>query len=555
MKKLFIPLATTIILAGAGMSTVIADATSGPENRAEAAAFLNQATFGATVQDTNYLLGLGSYGRWLGREFKKPHTSLMDEVIAITDDNFSGRIDENQSLYVWLERSVTADDQLRHRAAYALSQIFSTSTLPSLRKSVMHAYFKDVMLKNAFGNFRDLLEDVTYSQLMGNWLTYMNNAKANLETGSLPDENYAREIMQLFTIGLVELYNNGQPRRYADGTEIETYTQDDVTGLAKVFTGLHRAGASFGSNSSSGNDANDIYPMQMDDNWHSTEEKSFLGVTIPENTPGDQSIAIALDTLFNHPNTGPFIAKALIKQMVTSNPSNRYVTLVANAFNTGSYAFIDEKVNYVFGNGQRGDMKALWAAILLNAEARDPRRYRFNTFGKVREPNLRFLHWARISEVERFDLLRTWTLKYYGQNMPFRSPSVFNFYRPGYMRPGTTTAGEGLAAPELQLASSSGIIEYVNTMRNYVSRSADAENYAPQYTSLMAFAHRPEELIELLNETMTGGRLEQVSLDGLLQTVNEIPLPETGDDSTARRNRVIAAVGLIVTSVEFITSQ
>ena len=449
MKKTFSSLAASIVLVGAGMSSAMADARTGPENAGEAAAFLNQATFGATIRDASYVMNLGSYGRWLGREFKKPHVSLMDEVIRITDDDFSGRIDENQSLYVWLERSATADDQLRHRAAYALSEIFATSTLTSLRKSVMHARFKDIMLENAFGNFRNLLDDVTYSQLMGHWLTYLNNPKANPETGSLPDENYAREIMQLFTIGLVELEQNGVPKTNADGSQVETYSQDDVTGLAKVFTGLHRAGASFGSNMSSGNDANDVYPMQMDDNWHSTEEKTFLGVTIPENTPGNESIKIALDTLFNHSNTGPFIAKALIKQMVTSNPSNRYVTRVAQAFNTGSYAFVDERVDYVFGNGQRGDMRAVWAAILLNEEARDPRRYRFDTFGKVREPNLRFLHWARISEVERFDLLNTWTLRYYGQSMPFRSPSVFNFFRPGYMRPGTATESAGLTAPEL----------------------------------------------------------------------------------------------------------
>ena len=139
--------------------------------------------------------------------------------------------------------------------------------------------------------------------------------------------------------------------------------------------------------------------------------------------------------------------------------------------------------------------------------------------------------------------------------MPFRSPSLFNFFRPGYMRPGTITASERLTSPELQLASSSGIIEYINTMRDYVKRPADAENYAPQYTTLIPVARDPEELIRLLNESMTGSRLEQESLDRLLQTVNEIPLPESGDDSIARRTRVMAAVGLVVTSIEFMTSQ
>ena len=555
MKKTFSSVAAAVVLAGAGMSSAMADATSGPENRSEAAAFLNQATFGATPSSIQYVMSLRSYGHWLMREYRKPYRSILDEVVTLTDDGRSSRTDENQSLQVWTERTVTSNDQLRHRAAYALSQIFATSTLPSLRKSIKHAYFKDAILRNTMGNFRNLLEDVTYSQLMGTWLTYMNNPKANPETGSLPDENYAREIMQLFTIGLVELNQNGTPKT-SSGNVIETYDQDDVTGLAKVFTGLQRAGSSFGARSPTHNDAaNDVLPMQMHDEWHSMEEKSFLGVTIPANTSGDESIRIALDTLFNHSSTGPFIAKALIKQMVTSNPSPRYVWAVAQAFNTGSYAFQDQKINRVFGNGQRGSMQAVWAAILLNEEARDPNRYRFNSFGKVREPNLRFAHWARISDLTGFDLLNRHTLNYYGQHMPFRSPSVFNFYRPGYMRPGTITASEGLTAPELQLASSSGIIEYINTMRDYVKRPADAENYAPQYTSLMPVAHDPEELIRLLNESMTGGRLEKVSLDRLLQTVNEIPLPESGDDSIARRNRVMAAVGLVVTSIEFMTSQ
>ena len=212
-------------------------------------------------------------------------------------------------------------------------------------------------------------------------------------------------------------------------------------------------------------------------------------------------------------------------------------------------------MDYVFGNGERGNMKAVWAAILLNDAARDPRRYRFRSYAKVREPNLRFLHWARLSDVEGFDLGKQHTLENYGQDMPFRAASVFNFYRPGYMRPGTITEAEGLSAPELQLASSSGIIDYINTMRGYAARSPIAVNFAPQYTTLMPYADKPEELVQMLNEVMTGGRLEDVSQEMLLQTVNEIPLPESGDDSEARRKRVIAAVGLIVTSVEFMTAQ
>ncbi|MDC0435539.1 DUF1800 domain-containing protein [bacterium] len=554
MKQTLYALTASIAIAGAGISTAMADAQTGPESRSEAAAFLNQATFGATAQDIQYVMSLRSYGRWLGREFRKPYESILDEVVTVAANSGGGRTSENQSLSAWLERSIKADDQLRYRAAYALSQVFATSTATSLRKSVMHAYFKDVMLRNAFGNFRDLLEDVTYSQLMGNWLTYINSPKANVDTGSAPDENYAREIMQLFTIGLVELHNNGTSKTRS-GVEVETYTQEDVTGLAKVFTGLHRAGSSFGARSPTNNDVNDIYPMQMDDNYHSMEEKSFLGITIPANTSGDESIRIALDKLFNHSNTGPFIAKALIKQLVTSNPSGRYVSSVATAFNTGFFAFEDSEVDYVFGNGQRGDMKAVWAAILLNDSARDPRRYRFRSFAKVREPNLRFMHWARISEVEGFDLGNRHTLFPYGQAMPFRASSVFNFFRPGYMRPGTITAAEGLSAPELQLASSSGIINYINTMRDYAVRSPIAANFAPQYTTLMSYADKPEELIQLLNEAMTGGRLEAVSQEKLLQTLNEISLPEDGDDSEARRNRVKAAVGLVITSIEFMTAQ
>ena len=275
---------------------------------------------------------------WLIAEFNKPATTNINFVVNFTEQNrnadgyvtYEGNQGPSHSFWT---NAITGDDQLRQRTAYALSQILVVSHDENSSQLFdypnMVAYYQDRLVENAFGDFRTLLEEVTYSPAMGLYLTYWQNEKGNPETGRVPDENYAREIMQLFTIGLLELNDDGTPKTDAAGDTIETYTNSDITGLAKVFTGLSLEANNFYAGLNSGDPSAHYSPMKMFDNKHSPLEKKFLGTTIPANTDGATSIDTALDTLFNHPNVGPFIGRQLIQRFTVSDPSPAYVQRVA----------------------------------------------------------------------------------------------------------------------------------------------------------------------------------------------------------------------------------
>jgi len=263
----------------------------------------------------------------------------------------------------------------------------------------MHALYMDFLQEGSFGNFRELLEEITYSNMMGQWLTYQGNAKANPETGSAPDENYAREIMQLFTIGLSELNLDGSLKVDSSGEPTDTYDNDDITELAKIFTGLRREDdRSFGRSPGLHNNPADLVRMIMDNDYHSPGEKTFLGSTVQDFGDGDKSIEAALDILVDHPNVAPFISKQLIQRLTTSNPSGDYVEHVATAFLQGSYTLPD---GTQVGDGREGDLEATVAAILMypGAIARFQGLDDDVEYGKVQEPLLRFIHWARVSGV------------------------------------------------------------------------------------------------------------------------------------------------------------
>ena len=338
-------------------------------------------------------------------------------------------------------------DQLRRRVGYALSQILVASSNDLGQSTIAH--YMDLLEQHAFGTFRELLEAVSRSQAMGEYLTFVNNRKADPRRGRVPDENYAREVMQLFTIGLWELEPDGT-RRLAGGQPIPSYDQDDIAGLARVFTGWRRPDDETPARYS--------LPMVMREQDHEPGAKSFLGTTIPPDTLGEDSLVMALDTLAAHDNVGPFIGRQLIQRLVTSNPSPAYIRRVSETFADN-------------GSGVRGDLGAVVRAVLLDDEAW--RADQPATFGKLREPVLRFTVVARALDITSsdddnwsFDNTRD-SATSLGQ-LPFASPSVFNFYRPGYVAPQTPLSDLDLVAPEFQIVDETSAIGWVNWLGDYL---------------------------------------------------------------------------------------
>ena len=514
---------------------------------------LSQATFGPSMADIEAMTQL-SPSQWFVDETNKPATEVLPLLLA----NLPAANDAARDQF-W-QNAIEADDQLRQRMAFALSQILvisQNSGQLQVRPLTVAAYM-DILSRNAFGNFRDLIEDVTYSPAMAVYLTYLNNRPANPARGRVPDENYAREIMQLFTIGLLELEADGTTRLDAGGDPIETYDNDDVTELAKVFTGLGLAGKPFPTGvfavaRDNPNDPALYLPLEITDSEHATEEKTFLGTIIPPNTPGAQSIDIALDTLFDHPNTPPFIARQLIQRFTTSDPSDGYVFVVANAFRLGTYRLPD---GTVVGTGERGDLTATLAAVLFSDFARETRFATDSTFGKLREPVLRFTHWARAFNVNSADATTQQRLNNTGSGQlgqePYESPSVFNFYRPGYVAPGTESGDLGLTAPELQITNGPNIIGYPNFLELFIRSLGriDPSSFQPDYSEELALADDPAALVDRLDLLLAYGALSEDMRLRIIELLGEITLDP--GDMEDRRDRVDAAILMIMTSSDYI---
>ncbi|WDI30158.1 DUF1800 domain-containing protein [Hyphococcus flavus] len=519
----------------------------------EASRFLNQATFGATAEEIERLQSMG-YAAWISAEFAKPQESLLQSVLLV--EASGAEAGQNELSETFWTRAIVGDDQLRQRVGFSLSQILVASYSDGMlaERPVAMANYMDMMSAGAFGNFRQTLENITYSPAMAIWLTYLQNQKADEEGEVVPDENYAREIMQLFTIGTLELGSDGQVRLDGMGEPIETYDNSDVTELAKVFTGLSWAerGQFLGRPDTV---RSEYLPLVMFEAEHSPEAKSFLGVTIPPNTPGDQSIAIALDALFNHPNTAPFISRQLIQRLVTSNPSPQYVGRVANAFRSGRYVFAGGEVA---GGSGRGDMRAVVAAILMDDEARDAAFMSDPAYGKLREPVIRFTHWARAFGVTRTNIdavedLRDTRAPSSLNQQAYRSPSVFNFYRPGFVAPGTESAAAGLVAPELQITTAASVTGYANFMDEFIVNRDNRANIAPDYSPELALAGDPSALVDHLDLLLTAGALSGSARSRIIDAVNAID----SSNGTFTRNdlRVRTAILLIMTSSDYIVSR
>lgn len=484
---------------------------------------LNQATFGATPNEFNRIKSLTASG-WLDDQFaksySKPNWNIINELIASLDARtlnlgvkFGSRIGVRGQLMVndlW-ERYITADDQLRQRVTAALLEIFVINSNITMKSDTrrLAANFVDLLEKNAFGNFRTLLEDVSKSPAMGYYLSHINNKKATYDSAgneiSIPDENYAREIMQLFTIGLYELNKNGT-LKLVNGKPIETYTQDDVFNLARVFTGW-KMDKSFPEP--------EFYnhPMVAFDSIHSPEQKRFLGTVIPAGTNTTNSLKIALDALFNHPNVGPFIGKQLIQRLVTSNPNPAYVARVSGVFNNN-------------GSGVRGDMKAVIKAILLDPEANpNTTAQNPNRWGKMREPMMRLTAVARLLGIQYSKPNTVYPigdLTQLGNGLgqtPMRSPSVFNFFRPGYVPP--DFAAIKLVAPEFQIITSASLPGSLNFVNNFIDTAEQVFNIRNK-TVLETQAQNTAQLVGFLDFYMTANTMTQENIGEVDAQVNSI---------------------------------
>ncbi len=545
---------------------------------AQAARLLLQAQFSASDAEVAAVTRLG-YARWLDEQFAMPVSEkAWDWLNARGYNQINGDIRYYDSFYpgdfaLW-KQLFTSPDGVRKRVSLALSEFFVVSMfgLDIGWRSHYIAHYWDLLNANAFGNFRQLLEDVTLSPAMGVYLNTRGNQKENPATGRLPDENYAREVMQLFTIGLVKLNIDGTPQRDSEGRPIETYSQDDVTNLARVFTGydLDNTGnvntlEPIQQRTISGTMRSKL-PMTLDaskhpspssTSRHSTLQASFLGVTIPANTDGTVALKTALDTLFNHPNVGPFFGRQMIQRLVTSDPSPAYVARVARAFNDN-------------GAGVRGDLKAVWRAVLLDPDARSEATLTNPGWGKVREPMVRFVQWGRTFPLssaagswkigDRSDVATS-----LGQSV-LRSPSVFNFFRPGYVPAGTALSATRTTAPEFQIINETSVAGYLNYMQGAIqnglfvtapdqpnsgSNARNGFDIKPNYSAELALVNDPAALVARLNLLLTGNQLSAATVTTIVNAVTAINVTSTSTDAV-KLNRVAAAVLLVMASPEYL---
>jgi len=522
---------------------------------AEAVRIALQAQFSVSDADITALKSDGLLA-WLNARYGEP---LGQTGVAWLDSRGHNAITAEKRYralkfgdYMIWNQLLAGPDQMRKRMALALSEMFvaSLSAFTNLYPSYLIAAYWDVLTAHAFGNFRELLEALTLNAGMGSFLNTRGNLGEN-SRGRQPDENFAREVMQLFTIGLYELNPDGTHKLDANNKPVETYGQDDVSNLARVFTGYDSDFLSNGGTSTPVSwERNPVpsthlatNPMRFNSNKHSRVEVNFLGTNITGTTPGGDALHIALDRLFYHDNTGPFFARQMIQRLVTSNPTPAYVQRVATVFGNN-------------GAGVRGDLKAVWTAILTDEEARAMPSVTDSLFGKMREPIVRFVHWARTAEIvssndeyEIGDLSAPDTML--GQS-PLRSPSVFNFFRPGYVPPNTAIATAGKVAPEFQLHNESSTSGYINFMQR-ATRSG-IKDVKPSYAALLPIAHDVPAVIDWLNLRLTARQLSSETLKVISRALEALNV-SASSSSGAKLDLLATACFLILISPDYLVQK
>lgn len=534
-----------------------------PLSDIEASRFLAQAGFGGNQDDLERLKSLG-YEGWLTLQINEaPPPSRWAYGMQLRSNDFPAFQNWQVLPNILWQSLFSGKDVLQQRMTLALSEIFVISypgvDVAGPIKSLVMAHFMDLLQKSTFGNFRQLLEDVTLSVAMGRMLGTLGNLKED-NKGRRPDENYAREVMQLFTIGLYELNLDGSLKKDSNGQPIETYTLDTVSNLARVFTGWT---ASLQFNVVNPDLEVSHQPMSHVAANHSLLEKNFLGTVIPAGTAGPASLKIALDTLFNHPNVGPFIAKQLIQRFVSSNPSPAYISRVASIFNNN-------------GQSVRGDLKAVIKGILLDPEARQAPDLLGQFAGKHREPMIRLVQLIRTLDYRSPDGAwrlgntndSSWRL---GQG-PLGAASVFNFFRPGYTPPGSELAKQGLVAPEMQIVSETSTLVQVNywynllmdpqssTFRTYNDANGNNLNDKKE-TGLSLFlteekklADQPTALLERFNLLFACGQLSDGVKAAIINSISKISIVDANPAKVEsfKQNRVVATLLMVLSNPEYL---
>ena len=502
--------------------------------KAEAFQFLNQATFGATEAEAQRVIDMG-YAAWIDEQLQQPASLQLPFLKSLPRPMFLFEMQDDRA-DIWFRNVVYGNDQLRQRVAFALSEVMVVSQLGALIEYTYSlADYYDMLALNAFGNYRDLIEDVTLHPAMGVYLSMLGNEKPNPALNIRPDENYARELMQLFSIGLVELNIDGSVKLDTLGQPTPTYDQSIIEGFAHVYTGWNYAGApSF--ELAFPNDNNQTVPMQLYPSFHDTGSKKLLrGITLPQGQTGGQDLSGALDNIFDHPNVGPFIAIRLIQRLVTSNPSPAYVQRVASMFNDN-------------GAGVRGDLAAVVRAILLDPEARPD--IPMDLDGKLKEPLLRLTQvWRAYNATSASGRMPfAGAYIFFGQG-PLQAPSVFNFFTPFYAPPGEIR-DSSLVAPELQIAT-----EFQNTLvTNYLlfqalGLTSEATGLGEDDVFInidqeMAVAADTDALVSMVAGKLLAGQLSPTLETEVKGMINRIP-------DTQAAIRVGEAIYFIATSPEF----
>ncbi len=520
--------------------------------------FLEQAAFGPT-SDLDFRIRRIGIRTWLAEQFESPYPTIPypNPAQLPTTPQTGCSLSTHPSCYrdhytmqplqKWFfTEAFYGNSQLRHRTAWALGQIWVTSGVAVQQSSHAIAYHK-ILSENAFGNYRELMEDVTLSPTMGFYLDMVRSTKAN------PNENYPREILQLFSIGLYMLNQDGTVQTDQQGDPVPTYSQENINELSKVFTGWFYC--NFGCTNSAVGILNYKDPMILVPANHSTAAKTLLSYPGAQNTSipactnctndaattsyAETSLDQTLDNIFNHPNVGPFVGKLLIQHMVTSDPSPGYVGRVAAAFNDN-------------GLGVRGDLKAVVRAILLDPEARGnlktaPR------YGKLREPVQLITNLGRIFPARDFsgeslsDGGFAGHVTQLGQN-PFNSPTVFNYFSPDYIVPGTT-----VLAPEFEILNTGNGVKRTNFLHILIFEGLTANatdslrGTSLNYSEFLAAAQADatgNQLIDLLNARMMHGAMVQAQKDKVLTAIQVIP-------STNAAYRVKTAAYLLAASSQY----
>jgi uncharacterized protein (DUF1800 family) len=520
---------------------------SSAEIRADAMRLLRQATFGPTPAEVDRVVAIGTE-QWVAQQLAAPATAypdypwmpanrptecVDDRTQPIRPDSFCAR--DNYSLFQlqrqFFRDALGANDQLRQRVAFALSQIMVTSGVDNPRNYAMRHY-QQVLRDRALGNFYDLLLAVTLSPVMGDYLDMANNNKANVASGTEPNENYAREILQLFSVGLWVLNPDGTQRLDGAGKPIPTYDQDEIEGFAHVFTGWTYPVVA-GATSRANNPRNYLGNLLPVSAQHDTGEKILLdGVLARANLPMDQDLAAAHQNIFTHPNVGPFIGRQLIQKLVTSQPSPGYVARVTAVFNNN-------------GTGQRGDLAAVVRAILLDPEARGARKID-PAYGKLVEPVTYVAAVTRAFEGASDGVYLRASSSTLGQ-LVYQAPSVFNFYPPDYVVPGTQLVG-----PEFGLQTSTNAINRTNFANGLLFANgiaADSSVYGATGTTInlaayQSLAANPSSLVDRLDRDLLGGTMSPRMRSAIITAVSAVAATDT-------LNRARTAAYLVVTSPQY----